>query len=441
MSRTVKDATLATRASRLKLAPGRRHWRSLGGKLHLGYRRSEGEGKAGRWLLRIYSGRQKYEVEVLRAATGDKVVADDIADANGVTVLDYPEAQKRAHAVHAERARIGAELPVKAGAFTVADAMHAYLDGLDRAGRKSAKDARGRTESMILPVLGHIPCDRLAKGDIERWLDGLAKAPPRTRGKNGGVAFRKVDLDDAEVRRRRRSNANRVLNVLRAGLTRAWRDGKIQNNTAWATVEPFRQADAARIRFLEIAELQRLVSAADADFRNLLKGAIYTGARYSELTALEARDFKADVGKVHIRIAKAGKGRYVTLTDEGAAFFLGLTAGKLGEEPIFVRADGERWRRGWQSIPMRETCKHARITPPAGFHLLRHAFAAHAVQNGASLQVVAKALGHASSRLTEQWYAHLQPSYEDEQIRAAALSLGLAPDRKVASIRPRRRPA
>src|SRR6516165_8725744 len=94
MSRTVKDATLATRAARLKLPRGRRHWRSLGGKVHLGYWR--GEGEAGRWLLRVYTGQQKYAVEVLRSTTGDKVVADDVADANDVTVLSFEQAQRRA---------------------------------------------------------------------------------------------------------------------------------------------------------------------------------------------------------------------------------------------------------------------------------------------------------------------------------------------------------
>jgi integrase len=437
MSRTVKDAKLGSREARLKLARGRRHWRSLGGKVHLGYRR--GEGEAGRWLMRTYGGGHRYVVEVLRSAAGEKVVADDIADANDVTVLSFEQAQQRAHAVHAERARTGAGLPAKPGeAYTVAHAMRAYLDALDRAGRKSAKDARGRIESLILPALGHLRCDRLTKADIEKWLDGLGKAPRRTRGKNGTIAYTAVDLDDAEAVRRRRSNANRVLNTLRAGLTRAWKDGKIVSNTAWATVEPFRQADAARIRFLDVAELQRLVAAADPDFRNLLKAAIYTGARYSELTALEARDLKLDVAKLHIRFAKGGKGRHIPLSDEAAAFLAELTAGRPGDAAIFLRADGMRWGRSWQWRPMREACQRAGITPPVSFHLLRHCYAAHAVQAGASLQVVARALGHRSSRLTERWYAHLQPSYEDEAIRAAAISLG-SPERKV--IRARRRPA
>jgi hypothetical protein len=94
MSRTVKDAKLSSREARLKLARRQRHWRNLGGKVHLGYWR--GEGEAGRWLLRVYTGQQKYAVEVLRSTTGDKVVADDVADANDVTVLSFEQAQRRA---------------------------------------------------------------------------------------------------------------------------------------------------------------------------------------------------------------------------------------------------------------------------------------------------------------------------------------------------------
>jgi integrase len=406
---------------------------NLGAGLHLGYWR--GAAPVGKWLMRRYQGKgsQSYVLETL-------ATADDIDDADHALILSFDQAQAKARQMHGERSRVEHGFPAKAGAaLTVADCVRAYLDALDRAGR--AKDARTRAESMIIPTLGHLRIDRLAKNDIEKWLHDLASAPPRLRSRKGEIRHKQIDLSDADTVRARRATANRTLTVLRAALTRAWRDGKIPNNSTWATVEPFRQVDAARIRFLEVAELQRLVNAAEPDFRNLLKGAIYTGARYSELTALEARDFKPEVAKLHIRIAKGGKGRYVALTDEGATFFAELTAGKASDAAIFVDADGARWGRSAQSQPMREACRRARVTPPISFHILRHCYAGHAVQNGASLQVVARALGHSSIKMTEAHYAHLQPSYEDEQIRAAALRLGLAPDRKVAPIRSRRRPA
>jgi len=82
---------------------------------------------------------------------------------------------------------------------------------------------------------------------------------------------------------------------------------------------------------------------------------------------------------------------------------------------------------------MRETCAAARIKP-AGFHILRHTSASHYVMAGVPLQVVAKNLGHADTRMTERHYAHLAPSYVAEQIRSRAPSFGTVVLSNVAAI-------
>ena len=47
--------------------------------------------------------------------------------------------------------------------------------------------------------------------------------------------------------------------------------------------------------------------------------------------------------------------------------------------------------------------------------------------NGAPLMVVARALGHTSTRMVERVYGHLAPSYEADAIRAAAPRFGITP--------------
>ncbi len=47
----------------------------------------------------------------------------------------------------------------------------------------------------------------------------------------------------------------------------------------------------ARIRYLTVAEAQRLINASDPEFRPLVRAALETGCRYSELTRLEVQDF------------------------------------------------------------------------------------------------------------------------------------------------------
>ncbi len=58
---------------------------------------------------------------------------------------------------------------------------------------------------------------------------------------------------------------------------------------------------------------------------------------------------------------------------------------------------------------------------------------------GAPLQVVAKNLGHADTRMVEKHYTHLAPSWVADTIRAVAPSLGIKPKGKVTPIRPRAR--
>jgi integrase len=77
-----------------------------------------------------------------------------------------------------------------------------------------------------------------------------------------------------------------------------------------------------------MAEAKRLINAADPDFRNLVRAALFTGARYSELARMTVADFHLDSGTVAIGRSKSGKPRHVFLTTEGVAFFRQLCAGR-----------------------------------------------------------------------------------------------------------------
>jgi len=59
--------------------------------------------------------------------------------------------------------------------------------------------------------------------------------------------------------------------------------------------------------------------------------------------------------------------------------------------------------------------------------MTRHTFASLAVMNGVPLMVVAGALGHTDTRMVEQHYGHLSPSYSAEAIRKGAPRYGIKP--------------
>jgi integrase len=420
MPRKVRDKDLGSREARARLKPrGMPFYRSLDKKLHLGYRRIKG--KAGTWWCRHYLGNQQYDVEPIG-------IADDQSSANGVDILDFWQAQDKARGCMSERVVNGAG---KVGPLTVRDAVESYLEWLESK-RKSAYDAKRRADAFIYPALGDIECAALTTDLLSKWHVGIAKQAARVRTAKGKPQrHRNFDRDDADAVRARQASANRIKTVLFAALNRAWKAGKIASNAAWARVEPFGNVDAARIRYLKVAEAVRLINACTPEFRPLVRAALETGCRYGELARLQVHDFNSDAGTLAIRQSKSGKSRHVVLTDDGVELFRELTAGRSGHERLLLRDSGEPWTPSNQERPMIEACERAKVTPRINFHGLRHTWASLAVMNGVPLMVVAKNLGHADTRMVEQHYGHLAPSYIADAIRAGAPRFGLKPDRKV----------
>ncbi|KJC59873.1 integrase [Bradyrhizobium sp. LTSPM299] len=422
MARTVRDANLEKREARRRLpVRGKPHYRVMEEGLHIRYRRLKNG--TGSWVVRSYVGEQKYEVETIGPA-------DDLSDADGVKILSFSQAQARARELMVDRANKAA---VKTGPITVKSAIDAYIEFLE-AKRKSGQFSRYAADAFILPVLGATEVHDLTKDQIEAWHHDLAKAGARIRVKKGKEQRFKEIADPEEHQRRRKSSANRILTVLKAALNKVWRERKVQTDAAWRAVEPFKGVDAARIRYLELAEAARLLNAADKDFRRLARGALETGARYGELTRLKVTDLSHNSGTVSIRKSKASKSRHIHLTEDGVAFFRSITAGRSGTVFLFVKENGEPWKKDHQKDPMRDACERAKIDPPMGFHGLRHTWASHAVMNGVPLMVVAKNMGHSDTRMVEKHYGHLAPSYVADAIRAGAPRFDVIEDGKIAAL-------
>jgi integrase len=412
VARTIRNAALDTRAARRRLKPSARpYWQGLEDGVHLGYLRRPGPGA---WVARFYAGDQRYEQERI-------AIADDYADADGVVVLDYRQAQAKARARLIERAHGGT-----AGITTVRAACEAYLEYLEMH-RKTAGDARLRLEAFVYPTLGDVEVTKLTAEQLRSWLMALAKAPARVRTAPRRPQQHREDGDpDPEKIRRRRSSANRTRTTFFAALNLAFRDGRVASDKAWRQVRPFRGVDAARLRYLTVVEAQRLINAADPELRPLVQAALQTGCRYGELGILRVQDFNADAGTLAIRTSKSGRPRHVVLTEEGAELFTGLAAGRLGGELLLSKADGSAWGKSHQDLRMRAACRRAKIEPPISIHVLRHTWASLAVMAGVPLMVVAKNLGHRDTRMVEMHYGHLAPSFVTDEIRKGAPRFGLA---------------
>jgi integrase len=419
MARTVRTAKLDSPTARSKLKKGRQaHWEQLHAGTHLGYQRGKGT-TFGRWILRRYvagSG-NKYRVTPLGTA-------DDAYKADGVKILSHDQAKLRANAM------VVSSSGGKIQNITVRQAMTRYIEWKEAEGQ-STTDIRSRGTAHILPVLGDLVVSELTAPDLRRWLATMAASPAQTRPKKGKAQYAPAPEGDEAIRKRR-ATANRVLTMLKSVLNHAYDDELVSHRDAWGRkLKPFGEVDAATVRYLTIAEAQRLLNGCEPDFRFLVRAALETGARYGELARLEVADFNVDSGTVAIRKSKTGKARHIILTEEGTAFFKTHCAGRAGSELMFRHhQDKSGWKKSEQQLPMEAANERAKIDPPIWFHLLRHTWASHAVMNGVPLMIVAKNLGHRDTRQVERTYGHLAPSYIVDAIRAGAPKYGIKPDKK-----------
>lgn len=425
MARTVRDTRLDTRAARLRLKTRREpYWRTIHEGAALGYRKGI---RGGTWIARNYSPENGRRYHALDGAP------DDHAEADGLSVLNFEQAQKAAHDWFRSLARLDAGETTE-GPYTVSQALTDYLAAYERKGGKSADRIGYTIKGHIEPALGTIDLAKLRRSQIENWFHGLAELGARVRAKKGKAAKHRAAPKSEDEKRRRRATANRCLTVLKAALNHAHHACRVSNSEAWESVKPFRNVDTPVVRYLTKAETKRIVNASAKEFRPLVQAALLTGCRYGELTVLHARDYNPDAGTLTIRTSKSGKARHVVLTDEGQRFFENAAAGKKDVALIFARDDGKPWGRSHQQRPLTEACKAAKIKPAIRFHDLRHTHGSTLAMRGVPMAVIAAQLGHADTRMTERHYAHLSPSYVAETIRASFPALGIISKGNIRSI-------
>ncbi|MBV1687449.1 site-specific integrase [Novosphingobium sp. G106] len=431
MARTVRDVRLDSRTVRERLEARKKpYYRVIEAGKHIGYYKGL---RTGSWLARTYDGK-KYAEKKLG-------MADDTLDANDMDVLSFSQAQAAARKWFDELAR--AEHGTPAGPYSVSSACDDYL--------KDYQHRRGKDEyntnlrlNRIKDALGKVEVRKLTATQIKTWHREMGEAGRLTRsqakdeaGDRKRIAF---DPKDTEAQRRRLATANRMLTVLKAVLNLAFKNQEelgisIPAKTAWQSATPTRAVDAPKVRHLTDAEAVRLLNACPADFRDIVAAALLTGCRYGELCRLRVQDFDGAAAAIRVEISKSGKGRSVSLTDEGVAHFARLAKGKERGALLLVQASGEGWDTSHQIRRTRDACVAASIKPAISFHILRHTYGSRLAMRGAPMGVIAQQLGHADTRMTERHYAHLAPSYVSDVVRSLLGSIGVpVPANNVVSI-------
>ncbi|MDE0824374.1 MAG: tyrosine recombinase XerD [Dehalococcoidia bacterium] len=146
-----------------------------------------------------------------------------------------------------------------------------------------------------------------------------------------------------------------------------------------------------------------------------------TGLRVGELVSLNTQD--VDLSESYIRcMGKGSKERLVHLypkaLEELRRYLKNARVALLGhrrsEPSLFVNHRGERLTRQWVWTILKTYAQKAGIQQNITPHTLRHSFATHLLQNGASLRHVQELLGH-SSISTTQVYTHLTTGYVQQE--------------------------
>lgn len=218
------------------------------------------------------------------------------------------------------------------------------------------------------------------------------------------------------------STANRHLALLSKMFSLALQWDRVTKNPCIG-IKKFKE-DNQQQRFLSPDEIARLYQALDADYNkvaaNALKLLLLTGCRREEVLQAKWEDISLETGTWFLPKGKTGS-RYVQVN--GAAKALLESIVRTDSPYVFPGHDDpinsplNNPRKCFTRVLKAAGIEHIRI------HDLRHSHASILVNQGVSLFMVQKILGHSSPKTTQR-YAHLS----DSSLRAASETVSAAID-------------
>lgn len=308
-----------------------------------------------------------------------------------------------------ERQRQGLELRV--AHMTLSEAFDAvYLPHIRKV-LKSWRNHLGRFNEHIRAVLGDRPIYLITLGELVLLIDGLQPSPK---------SFRKIDqLAPATI--------NRVTCLLKAIFSKLCAWGLIDKNPAERLM--MRRESNARHRVLSEAESIRLggaLSRAPLLVRCLVKLALATGMRLSEMLGARFSDVSYENATLELRHTKNGRTRLVALSPEAIAIIRQLEANRINEFLFPSKTGiGSMWRPSKAFDLLLENAQIEGLT----IHDLRRSHGSTAIQcNNVSVIDVSRHLGHSNVAVTERSYLVSC----DARIRHAATEASRAIHRRLA---------
>ncbi|KEJ96865.1 Site-specific recombinase XerD [Pseudosulfitobacter pseudonitzschiae] len=300
--------------------------------------------------------------------------------------------------------------------YTVGHAMADYLEW-----SKLARSPGGHYNNLTLmnyhlvPEISGIPIEEFSARHLQALAQTVLERPPKRGFENPRSRVDPDTLTTDEIRRRKRT-FNSLVTILRTVFRYAWESGRLQSERSWKCLNRVSVNHQPRTIFLTRTECASLIEACGPSLRQLVLAALYTGCRVGELGELRVEDVARDGFGISVKAFKRGPARFVFLPAEGMTFFLNACQGKDPMSHIFLSTEQKPWKRQ-HTLQFRTAVAKAKLPKEFVFHGLRHTYASDLVANGASLDTVAKQLGHANTLTVMNTYGHLAEAVREMQVQ------------------------
>jgi integrase len=257
----------------------------------------------------------------------------------------------------------------RARKVTLADLWPAYLAHLKQRNRTWARDQE-RWETAVSPAVGRKALSDIGRADCQALIDKIGVNRP--------------------------ISANRVASFLSAFLNFAVRTDRLLVSPAKGLI---RFREEARARIIKSDELQRLLSAIDAEgepWADAFKMLLFTGARRGSVAGMrwEDIDLASAIWTIPAKIAKNKTATPLPLTEPALALLRQRMKYRAGEPWVFPSPVGDGHLVGlpkaWARILKRAEITGLRI------HDVRRSVGTALARTGASPHIIATGLGHRS---------------------------------------------
>jgi integrase len=256
----------------------------------------------------------------------------------------------------------------------------------------SQKRYRVHLETLLKPA-EPFPRSRLTVAVIKAWLAGVGNA--------------------AGTRRRYRAARSTFCEYL-------WQNGVLPDNPVRKVKAP--PLAPPRCSHIDLKATKRLLASLGEPYRTIAAIAHGCGADLSQILALRRCDIERSTQQLHLRGGKNERRDRIVLVEDWAWKYVLRHLERIkADAPLFPLLN--RWTT---SDKFRAACKRVGITD-YWLRDSRHSYAVRLARSGASLEIIARQLGHADVALVAKVYARYRPDQSEirnAHARAARLPSG-----------------